>query len=79
MKKRGQTPRLTKKERKKHIILKFLHRPAGHKSKQQKPWGLFMLCIAVGVSLDGVRGQQSLPKCICAKACQPALPTHSQG
>lgn len=38
-----------------------------------------MFCTAVSTSLSGVWGQQLLPKCICAKACQPALPAHSKG
>lgn len=83
-KKEGRTPRLIikqreRKKKKNQLELKFLNGPAGHSSEQQKPWGLFMLCTAVGASLGRVRGQQRLPKCICAKACQPALPTHSQG
>lgn len=39
----------------------------------------FMFCTAVSTSLGGVWGQQLLPKCIRAKACQPALPAHSKG
>lgn len=39
----------------------------------------FMFCTAVSTSLSGEWGQQLLPKCICAKACQPALPAHSKG
>lgn len=38
-----------------------------------------MFCTAVSTSLSGVWGQQLLPKCIRAKACQPALPAHSKG
>lgn len=38
-----------------------------------------MFCTAVSTSLGGVWGQQLLPKCIRAKACQPALPAHSEG
>lgn len=33
-----------------------------------------MFCTEVSTSLREVWGQQLLPKCICAKACQPALP-----
>lgn len=38
-----------------------------------------MFCTAVSTSLSGVWGQQLLPKCIHAKACQLALPAHSKG
>lgn len=38
-----------------------------------------MFCAAVSTPLGGVWGQQLLPKCIRAKACQPALPAHSKG
>lgn len=38
-----------------------------------------MFCTAVSTSLSGVWGQQLLPRCIRAKACQPALPAHSKG
>lgn len=39
----------------------------------------FMYCTAVSTSLSTVWGHQLLPKCIHAKACQLALPTHSKG
>ncbi|TNN66198.1 hypothetical protein EYF80_023537 [Liparis tanakae] len=35
--------------------------------------------IRFSTSLSRVWGQQLLPKCIRAKACQPALPAHSKG
>lgn len=40
---------------------------------------LFIYCTGVSTSLSSVWGQQLLPKCIHAKACQLALPTHSKG
>lgn len=38
-----------------------------------------LLCSALQSALHSVWGQQLLPKCICAKARQPALPAHSKG
>lgn len=69
---------LTKKKerKKKHLIpeLKFLHGPAGHRRKQQKPWGLFMLCIAVGRFTRRSAGTAAPAKthpCQSLPACSP--------